>query len=95
MNAKAIIPLVAGLGIANLFPLTLSAASSVVLPRQANAASSRITLAAGLATLITPQVLGSLADQIGIRGAFAVAAAFLLVATGVVWIANRLAPPRA
>jgi fucose permease len=85
----------AGLGIANLFPLTLSTASGAVPPRQVNAASSRITLAAGLAILITPQVLGSLADQIGIRSAFAVAAAFLLVATGAIWVANRLAKPRA
>jgi len=85
----------AGLGIANLFPLTLSTASGAVPPRQVNAASSRITLAAGLAILITPQVLGSLADQIGIRSAFAVAAAFLLVATGAIWVANRLAQRRA
>ena len=82
---------VAGLGVANLFPLTLSAASGVVTPRQADAASSRITLAAGLAILVTPQVLGSLADAIAIRNAYSVVAVFLVAALGAIWLANRLA----
>ena len=80
---------VAGLGIANLFPLTLSAASSVVTPTQADRASGRIALAAGLAILITPQVLGALADQVGIAGAFAVVVVFLALALGAVRAANR------
>ncbi|GAB4414967.1 MAG: hypothetical protein Kow00106_10280 [Anaerolineae bacterium] len=82
---------VAGLGIANLFPLTLAAASGSVAPHQADAASSRITLAAGLAILITPQVLGTLADHIGIKAAYAVAALFLWLAMGAILAANRLA----
>jgi len=82
---------VAGLGIANLFPLTLAAASGSVAPHQADAASSRITLSAGLAILITPQVLGTLADHTGIKAAYAVAAVFLAVATGAIVAANRLA----
>jgi predicted MFS family arabinose efflux permease len=81
----------AGLGIANLFPLTLSAASDSVLPHQADVASSRITLAAGMAILITPQILGSLADEIGIKNAYSVAAAFLIVAAGAILLAGRLA----
>jgi predicted MFS family arabinose efflux permease len=81
----------AGLGIANLFPLTLSAASSSVLPHQADAASSRITLSAGMAILITPQILGSLADQIGIKNAYSVAAVFLVVAAAAILLASRLA----
>lgn len=59
-----------GLGIANLFPLTLSAGTTVAAG-SANQASARVSLAAGLAILIAPQVLGSLADQIGIQPAFA------------------------
>ncbi|MEW6579319.1 MAG: MFS transporter [Chloroflexota bacterium] len=82
---------VAGLGIANLFPLTLSAASDIVAREQADAASSRITLAAGLAILITPQALGTLADQIAIKNAYAVAAVFLVVAVGAILAANRRA----
>ncbi len=82
---------VAGLGIANLFPLTLSAASDIVAREQADAASSRITLAAGLAILITPQVLGTLADSVAIKNAFTVAAVFLVVAAGAILAANRRA----
>lgn len=61
-----------GLGIANLFPLTLSAATTVAAS-SANLASARVSLAAGLAILIAPQMLGSLADRIGIQSAFALA----------------------
>ncbi len=82
---------VAGLGIANLFPLTLSAASGSVAPHQADAASSRVTLAAGLAILITPQVLGMLADQVGIKSAYAVVAVFLTAISAAIFSANRLA----
>ena len=81
----------AGLGIANLFPLTLSAASSIVTPAQADIASSRITLAAGMAILISPQLLGALADKIDIKNAYGIAALFLIVAIVAVLCANRLA----
>jgi fucose permease len=63
---------VLGLGIANLFPLTLSAATTVAAA-SANRASARISLAAGLAILTAPLILGSLADQFGIQPAFALA----------------------
>ncbi len=63
---------VLGLGIANLFPLSLSAATTIGA-NMANTASARVSLAAGLAILIVPQVLGSLADQIGIQSAFLLA----------------------
>ncbi|MGQ9851743.1 MAG: MFS transporter [Aggregatilineaceae bacterium] len=82
---------VAGLGIANLFPLTLAAASGSVAPHQVDAASSRITLAAGLAILITPQVLGTLADHTGIKSAYAVVGGFLGVAIVAILVANRFA----
>lgn len=61
-----------GLGIANLFPLTLSAGTTVAAG-SANLASARISLASGLAILIAPQALGSLADSAGIQSAFALA----------------------
>ncbi|HYO87486.1 MAG TPA: MFS transporter [Candidatus Limnocylindrales bacterium] len=63
---------VLGLGIANLFPLSLSAATTIGAD-MANTASARVSLAGGLAILIVPQVLGSLADQIGIQTAFLLA----------------------
>lgn len=63
---------VLGLGVANLFPLSLSAATTIGAD-MANKASARVSLAGGLAILIAPQVLGSLADQAGIQSAFLLA----------------------
>ena len=73
--------------------LGASAASSVAPFHQLDRASSRITMAAGLAILVTPQVLGTLADQIDIKNAYAVAAGFLILAAGMALFANRLALP--
>jgi len=72
-----------GLGIANLYPLTL-ATTTTVGAANPDTASSRTSLAAGLAILIAPQVLGTFADQSGIYDAFAIAgalAAFVLTLT--------------
>lgn len=66
-----------GLGVANLFPLTLAAASASA-PDQINKASARISLAAGLAILIAPQVLGTVGDRIGISAAFALVALLIV-----------------
>jgi len=79
---------VVGLGIANLFPLGLSIASQV--GRQASdLASSRISLAAGLAILLIPQILGSTADLIGIFNAFAIVPIFVGLLMVMLWQANR------
>lgn len=81
-----------GLGIANLFPLTLSAATTVAAA-SANRASARISLAAGLAILTAPVILGSLADQFGILPAFALAGVgsvgVLALATFAAWAQRR------
>jgi len=82
-----------GLGIANLFPLTLSAATGTA-PEQANTASARVSLGAGLAILIAPQVLGSLADLIGIQVAYGIVVLLLGAIIGVTAYANRLAVRR-
>ena len=79
-----------GLGVANLFPLTLSAASNSA-PEQANAASARVSLAAGLAILIAPQILASTADLIGIQYAFGIVVMLLGAVIAVTIYANRLA----
>jgi MFS family permease len=60
-----------GLGIANLYPLALSASTGTA-PALANAVSARTSLAAGLAILLAPFVLGSAADALGIAQAFAI-----------------------
>jgi fucose permease len=53
--------LVAGFGVGILYPPAASIALAAV-PDQAAAASSRLTLAAGLAILVAPLLLGVLAD---------------------------------
>jgi MFS family permease len=79
-----------GLGVANLFPLTLSAATSTA-PEQANAASARVSLSSGLAILIAPQILASMADLIGLQYAYGIVILLLAAAIGVTLYANRLA----
>lgn len=79
---------VAGLGVANLYPFTLSVVMGIA-PHLANIAGSRISFASGLAILIVPQVLGSAADQIGIFNAFGIAGAFIAAAFTLIIIAHR------
>ena len=70
---------VAGLGSANLYPLALALAVGVV-PEQADLASARCALAAGIAILLAPLLLAVLADQVGIRHAYAVVIPLLVAA---------------
>jgi MFS family permease len=85
---------VVGLGIANFFPLVLSAATGTA-PALAGTASSRIALGAGTAILTAPLVLGWTGDQLGLVkafGVFPVCLALVLAATVVALRANpRLA----
>jgi MFS family permease len=81
---------VAGLGIANLYPLTLSSAISVA-PGQSGMASARVALGSGTALLTAPLLLGWLADQITIYNAYGIVAVLLVLATAMILIANRLA----
>jgi MFS family permease len=79
---------ITGLGIANLFPLTLAAATNVASHR-ADTASARIYLAAGLAIFLAPQILGTLADQVGIQWAYGVVMILLVAAITITLIARR------
>ncbi len=84
----------AGLGIANLFPLTLAVATSID-PEQANLASARMSMASGIAILVAPQVLASFADQVGIFNAFGVTAGLLVAAALIVFAERRFTPAAA
>lgn len=77
-----------GLGIANLFPLTL-AVTTTVGAANLDRASGRTSLAAGLAILIAPQILGTVADQIGIYSAFAITGGLALAVLLLVIAADR------
>lgn len=80
---------IAGLGVSNLYPLTLSLCTTVA-PDQADKASARITLGTGSAIFIAPLVLGWTADQMGIANAFAIVAILIFIAIGVTLTANRI-----
>ena len=80
----------AGLGIANLFPLTLSVAVGID-PEQSNTASARISLGIGIALLVAPLALGWVADQVGIQQAYSLVAVLLVIALLVTVGANRFA----
>ncbi|MBX2996920.1 MAG: MFS transporter [Caldilineaceae bacterium] len=79
---------VTGLGVANLFPLTLAAAVSVASHR-ADTVSARISLAAGVAIFLAPQILGALADQVGIQWAYGVVPILLAAAIAITLMARR------
>jgi predicted MFS family arabinose efflux permease len=59
---------VLGLGVSILFPLTVGLAIGAA-GTASDAASARATIAFGIALLVTPVLLGSLADRIGLRSA--------------------------
>jgi MFS family permease len=80
---------VAGLGVSNLYPLTLSLCTTVA-PDQADKASARITLGTGSAIFTAPLVLGWTADRLGIANAFAIVALLFLIALGITFTANRI-----
>jgi predicted MFS family arabinose efflux permease len=71
--------LVAGLGVANLYPLSLAVGMAVV-PDRSGLASARFAVAGSLAALAGPLGIGRLADAGGIRAALAVVPALVLVA---------------
>jgi MFS family permease len=81
---------VAGLGIANLFPFLLSITVGTA-PEQSDVASSRITLGAGLAILLAPQILGTVADQTGIQTAYGLVFVLFVLAMIIVTAARRRA----
>ena len=81
---------VTGLGVANLYPFALSAATGLV-PERADRAVARIALVGGSAILLAPFVLGSAADVFGIGKAYGVVAAILLSAVATTVVVNRRA----
>jgi fucose permease len=79
----------AGLGQANVYPLTFASAIGVA-DGQTNSATSRLSLASGTANLCTPIIMGYIADRSGIFNAYAVVAVLWSLVIVLVWTANRL-----
>ena len=82
-----------GLGIANLYPITLSLALGLA-PGRSDTASARATLAVGTAIMLAPLALGVLADALGLQAAHAVVPALLALAWGGLEAADRLSGGR-
>jgi fucose permease len=78
----------AGLGTANLFPQGISLALTIA-STQVDAANARIGLSVSLAVLLAPQLLGNLADQIGIQSAYGAVLLFQVAALALISGANR------
>jgi fucose permease len=70
--------LISGLGLSMLFPMLLTLAMGTA-PGHADAASARAFIAGGSAVLVAPLTLGAVADQAGIRAAFGLVPALLVL----------------
>jgi len=80
---------ITGLGVANLYPLILSLAISAANGNTVRA-GARATLASGTAILALPLILGSFADAVGIRLAYALVLLLLLSLFLIGKIASRI-----
>jgi fucose permease len=78
-----------GLGVANLYPLTLAITTRVGAD-QPNKASARTSMGSGVAMLVAPLILASAADQVGIQAAYGVVVVLLIAVWSVTLYANRL-----
>jgi MFS family permease len=74
---------IAGLGVSVLYPLGAAAALAAA-PAQAAVAGNRLTLASGLAILVAPVVLGTVADATGIVAAWGLVLGLVGIALGLV-----------
>jgi fucose permease len=79
---------VTGLGVASLYPLILSLAIETA-PELSALATTRASLASGLAILALPLTLGRVADAVGIRSAYAVMLVVLVALFGIVLTARK------
>ena len=81
-----------GLGIANLYPLSLALALAAA-PGAGDTANGRIQLLGGVLVVAAPFLLGSLADHLGLRAAFVIEP-MLIVACAVLLVAGLAAGRR-
>jgi fucose permease len=78
---------ITGLGIANLYPLSLSTAIGLA-PDQSNQASARVSMGVGTALLTAPLLLGWLADRISLQLAYGMVI-ILMIAAFFIVISSR------
>ncbi|MFZ3069631.1 MAG: MFS transporter [Anaerolineaceae bacterium] len=78
-----------GLGVANFYPTILSLAIKSA-GAQKGLAGSRATLASGVAIFFLPLILGTLADGIGIKPAFAIVGGLFVLLAVMLVVADRM-----
>jgi len=69
---------VAGLGIANFYPLTVAVATGAA-PHLIDRATARLAVAGGAALLLAPLAVGAISDVAGMRWGFGIVAPLLLI----------------
>ncbi|HEX3051966.1 MAG TPA: MFS transporter [Aggregatilineaceae bacterium] len=79
-----------GLGVANLYPIGVSLALSIV-PKQATTATAILSVGVSSAIMIVPQLLAAAADAVGIRTAYGLVVIIIVCGSGLMVFANRLA----
>lgn len=79
---------VAGIGIANFYPMSISAATGVAA-NQPDRATARLAICGGLALLVAPFALGAIADTAGMRAGLALVPPLLLAAATTTVLARR------
>lgn len=84
---------VAGVGVANLFPLSVSLALGAAGPRS-DAANGLAQVIGGVLVVLAPFLLGALADSVGLTAAFTIAPA-LAVVCGALLLASAVVDRRA
>jgi predicted MFS family arabinose efflux permease len=84
--------LVTGLGVASLFPVSLSLTLAAA-PQHTDAANARTQLLGGLVVITAPFLLGGLADRIGLPAAFGVVP-FLIALSALLLLAGQAASKR-
>ncbi|MFT4041085.1 MAG: MFS transporter [Thermomicrobiales bacterium] len=80
---------VAGLGVANFYPLTVGVATGAV-PDLIDTATARLAVAGGSALLFAPLLVGAIADAVGMRWGFGVVAPLLVGACFSLYAAMRM-----
>jgi fucose permease len=70
---------VTGLGVANLYPLSMATALTTA-PDNSGAASARVSVSSGIALFIAPLTVGGIADRVGLRIAYGIVPALLSIA---------------
>jgi MFS family permease len=83
---------ICGLGIANLYPLSLALALAAAPPGHGDAANARTQLLGGVLVVVAPYLLGRLADQLGLHVAFSVELVLIAACAALLVAGLRLEP---